>query len=146
MTDRQHRRYPKATKAALVLLADQSSISAAAEAGGVPRKTLEYWLDRPEFAELRLRAREQMAEDVLTTAKIGWARLAERLPDMDDGDLIDAVELATTKGLLLSGEATSRTEHRDLTADLPDHERQALADVIDAWLAETADADSTAAT
>lgn len=134
---RQHRKYPKATKAALVLLADQTSVNAAAEAAGVPRKTLEYWLDRPEFADLRQRAREGWGDDAVLTARIGWGLLAERMPDMSDGDLIDATDLATTKALLLKGEATNRTETRDITDVLPDEDRAKLVESIDTWLAES---------
>ena len=113
-TPRQHRRYPKATKAALILLADQTSINAAAEAGAVPPRTLGYWMDQPEYAELRLHARERMAEEALTVARKGWGLLAEKLPELEPRDLIDLVEMATSKALLMSGEATARTEHRDL--------------------------------
>lgn len=129
---RQHRKYTKATKAALVLLADQTSVNAAAEASGVPRTTLEYWLDRPEFVDLRQRAREKWGQDVTVTALLGWGLLAERMPQMSDGDLIDATELATSKALLLTGEATSRSESRELVADFNDGEREAVA----AWLRE----------
>ena len=40
------------------------------------------------------------------------------------------------KAQLLTGAATERTEHRELTDALDDHEKEALADAIDALLKE----------
>lgn len=131
---RGKRRYPKATKAAAVILAEQTSANAAADAMGIPVRSIGYWLDSPEFAEIRQRAKETWSEEVLVVARRAWQLIAQRLPDMADRDLIDVGEMATEKAQLLAGAATSRSEHRDLTENLADHEREALADAIDEWL------------
>jgi hypothetical protein len=63
---------------AAILAADASSLTAASEATGIPRKTIAYWMDRPEFAELRQNAREGMAEDALMVARLDRRRRAGR--------------------------------------------------------------------
>ena len=109
------RRYTNAQKVATVLLAEQTSLTAAAEASGIPLTTLDYWMDRPPFVALRARAREAMAEEALIVARRGWALLAERMASFDPRDLVNVVELATEKALLMAGDATTRSEHRDIT-------------------------------
>lgn len=138
----ERRRYTKRQKVTAVLAADMTSQEAAAEATGIPRTTIRYWLADPALAELRHNAREGMAEEVLVVARLGWGKLAEMMRDgkLDNDQLITTTGLATDKAQLLAGAATSRTETRDLTASLPDHERDALADAIDTWLAERTDA------
>jgi hypothetical protein len=83
-----------------------------------------------------------MAEEALVVARLAWGKLAEtiRAGKLDPDQLLLAVGIATDKATLLSGGATSRTETRDLTAALNDHERDALADAIDSWLEGRTDA------
>lgn len=128
---RKKRRYTKATMAATVLVADQSSVNAAAEATGIPRTTIEYWMDKPEFVDIRQRAHEGWAEEVIVVARRGWGLIAEKLPEMEPKDLIDVTEMATAKALLMSGEATSRTETKTLTDGMDDHERETLRRILD---------------
>ena len=135
---RQHRRYTNAKKAATVILAEQTSMRAASEATGVPLTTIDYWMDRPRFVALRTRAREEMADEALVVARVGWGLLAERMAQMEDRDLINVTEMATSKTQLLSGGPTVRTETRSLGDDLSDDEKQRLRDWIDA-LPATAD-------
>ena len=100
------------------------------------RSTIRYWLEEPEFAELRQRTREQTAEEFMVIAHLAIDRLRTLIPTMDARDLTVLVSMSADKGQLLSGGATSRTETRDLTADLDDHEREALKDAITAELAK----------
>ena len=88
MTERR-RRYTKSEKVAAIVAAEASSAMAAAEQTGVPRSTLRYWLDDPEFAVYRQNAREAMAEEASTVARLAWAALANaiRAGELDGRDL-----------------------------------------------------------
>lgn len=116
------RRYDKRTKLTAVLAADASTLTAAAEATGIPRKTIAYWLDRPEFAELRQNAREAMADDAMYVARLAWRKLGQAIADdeLEPRDLVMAAGMATEKSQLLNGGATARSESRDITGTLSD--------------------------
>lgn len=118
------RRYTHREKVAAVLAADASSTLAAAQATGVPESTLRYWLERPEFADIRENARERMAEEALVVARLAWRKLGQAIADneLEPRDLVIAAGMATDKSQLLNGAATSRTEARDITGTLTDAE------------------------
>ena len=121
------RRDTKHEKVAEILAADASSTLAAAEATGIPRKTIAYWLEHPEFAELRQNAREGIAEDALMVARLAWKKLGQAIADgqLEPRDLVIATGMATDKAQLLNGGATARTEARDITGTLSDIELDA---------------------
>lgn len=131
------RRYSKAEKVAAIVAADAASAVAASEQTGIPRTTIQYWLDQPEFVELRQNAREAMAEEARVVARLAWQQLGKAVQAgaLEPRDLIMAAGMATDKSLLLSGEATARTESRTLTEGMDDHERATLRDIIDTALA-----------
>lgn len=129
MAERQ--RYTRKKKVAAVMAAAASSTLAAAEAHGIPESTLRSWLDKPEFAKLRDQTREDLAEEMKGLAHLATARLAELIGQMKPGDLVLTATMGTNFGELLTGGATSRTESRDLTDNLDDHEREKLRDAID---------------
>ena len=133
------RRYTKREKASAVMTALASSTQAASEAKGIPRKTIAYWLESEEFAELRQKTQEERADGMRTLALLAAARLAALIPTMEARDLIVLMGVATEKGQLLGGQATERTEHRDITDGLDDHERAALNEAIRGELARRAD-------
>lgn len=135
------RRYSKAEKVAAIVAAEASSTLAAAEAIGANESTVRYWLDKPEFAKLRENAREAMAEEARVVARLAWQQLGKAVQtgQLEPRDLITAAGMATDKSLLLSGEATARTETRSLTEGMDDHERATLRDLIDGALAAAAD-------
>jgi hypothetical protein len=123
----ERRRYTKAEKARAVGLAVVTSTQAAAEAEGIPRKTLAYWMDDPRFAELRHRTRDQVAAEMWSAIQIGIAEIAKGIVgDAPLRDKVIAVGVLYDKHALLTGMATARTESRDLTGTLSD------ADIIDA--------------
>lgn len=107
-----------------VVAADMTSVEGAAEATGIPRTTLAYWMDDPEFVELRQNAREKMADETLTVARLAWGKLAERIKagDIETRDLVLATGMATDKAQLLNGGATARSENRDITGTISDAE------------------------
>lgn len=117
---------PRRQKLAAVLAADMVGVVAAAKQTGLPESTIRYWRDKPEFAEIRARTREELADEVKAVAHLAWQRVAESMMTMEPRDAIFAAEKATTLLQLLSGQATGRTEHRDLTESFDDHEWEAL--------------------
>jgi hypothetical protein len=129
----ERRRYTRKTKATAVIAAAMSSVSAAAEASGIPRKTLEYWVEAPEFAELRQKTRTELAEGSIVLAHLAQAELTRKIRagEVEPRDLATIYGIAIDKGQLLAGEATNRTESRDLTNTMDDHEREALRKVLD---------------
>lgn len=97
-----------------------SSVEAAAQKTGIPRTTINYWLDKPEFVALRQKTRDDVAERMWATIQLGVEEVAKGL--MGDAPLRDkatAVGILYDKHALLTGGATGRTESRELN-DLPD--------------------------
>ncbi len=134
----QRRSYTKRQKLTAVIAADMTSTLAAAEATGIPRTSINNWLDDPEIVSLRQNARQMLAEEMGVIARLATQKLGEaiRAGRLEPRDLIMAAGMATDKSQLLAGQATSRTETRDLTETLDDHERAALRDILDDVLRE----------
>lgn len=121
-----YRRYTKKEKAAAVLAAANSTVTAAAEQTGIARKTIAYWIEQPEWAELRRKTDAERADGFRLLSIAAMNRLAELVPTMDAKDLIVLMGVATDKGQLLAGAATSRSESLNVTDGMDDHERAAL--------------------
>lgn len=122
---------PMAERIAAVAIAEVNGAEAASEATGIPRTTIAYWLDRPEFVELRQKTREEMRDGFRVIVHKAQERLEALVPIMEPRDLTILLGVATDKGLLLAGDATTRTETRTWTDDLNDTEKQRLRDWID---------------
>lgn len=122
-----HRRYNKRQKLAAVLAAEMSGVVAAEEQTGIPESTIRYWMDKPEFAEVRAKTREDLADEIKVVAHLAWRRIAEalRTGEMEPRDATFAAEKATSLQILMSGGATVRTESRDITGTLSDAELDA---------------------
>ena len=118
----QHRSYNKRTKLAAVMAAEMSGVVEAEKQTGIPESTIRYWMDKPEFAEVRAKTREDLAEETKVAAHLAWKRVIEALPTMEPRDAIFAAEKATSLQLLLTGGATARTETRDITGTISDAE------------------------
>ena len=132
------RRYTKRQKAAAVVESERTSMTQASEKLGVPITTIDYWMDRPEFVELRKKTREELAAGSITLAHLAQAEITAKIQahEVEARDLAVIYGIAIDKGQLLAGEATSRSETRDLTDRLTPDQTVALMDEIDAWLAE----------
>lgn len=143
---RQHRSYTNVERMEAVAAATVHGAKPIAAKTGIPRRTISYWLTSPEFAELRQRTKAEMHDGFAILVSAAQERLAYLIPTMDARDLITLMGVATDKKLLLSGDATSRSEHRSLSDELDDHERAALRDVLAGELErrQTADGDSLA--
>lgn len=123
-----HRRYTKSEKANAVGRALASNAEAASEQTGIPQSTIRYWLDAPEFAELRSKTREQVADELWTAIQVGVREVALGLRS-DDASLRDkatALGILYDKHALLTGSATARTEARDITGTISDAELVAI--------------------
>jgi hypothetical protein len=139
MTER--RRYTKRQKVEAVVEAERTSMTAVSERTGIPVTTIDYWMDRPEFVDLRSKTREEMAEGSMLLAKLAQDAIAQkvRAGEVEPRDLAVIYGIAIDKGQLLAGHATSRSETKSLNEVLSDHERDALKSAIDAEIAARAE-------
>ena len=128
----KYARHTKADKLSAVLAADIAGVTATAEQTGIPHETISSWMDKPEFAEFRRKARESMAEEVTIVARLAWRKVAEGLQagTFEPRDAIFAAEKATAAMQLLTGGVTQRVE--TITEGMNDHERETLRQVLDA--------------
>ena len=142
MEPRKHRHYSARQKAQAVGIAVVDGTTLASEATGIPASSIAYWVDQPAFVALREKTRELVAVEFWSVIQIALGEVAKGIqsPDEPLRDKTIALGILYDKYALMKGEATARTETRALTEVLPDHEREALADAIDAWLKERADA------
>ena len=139
------RRHTQRERAQAVATAERlNSAEAASKELGIAARTIRRWRDDPEMADIVRKTREETAEDVTAAMVLSWARLIERLQrdEVDTRDLIILAGVATDKAQLLSGAATSRTESRDITDDLDDHESDLIGEAIRNELARRANADA----
>jgi hypothetical protein len=127
----ERRRYTKRTRVTTVMAAEMTSIPAAAESSGIPENTIRYWMDTPEMVELRAKTREDLADESKALAHKALGEIQRRLGEFEPRDLTVLYGVLTDKSQLLSGHATGRTEHRDLTGGLEDHEKEALRALLD---------------
>ena len=136
----QRRRYTKRQKVAAIVAAELTTAKAAAKSTGIPETNIRRWRDDPEMAQYSAKTREEIAEDARALSARVLESIRERLGEFDPRDLSVLFGILTDKSQLLAGQPTERTETRDITATLPDHEKDALADAIDEWLKERSDA------
>ena len=128
MTER--RRYTKREKAAAVAAVEASSLTEAAESRGIPLSTLEYWVQDPAFADLRSKTRADIADEARLGAQLFLAEIVKKRDTFEPRDLAITFGILIDKAQLLAGEATSRSEHRDLTTSFADAEWDALTDFL----------------
>lgn len=135
MTER--RKYTRKQKLAAVLASDIGTMTQTSEQTGIPLSTIKYWVDQPEFAAFRSKAREDLADEVMVVAHLAWKRVAQAIiaGDMEPRDALFAADKASTLAQLLTGAATARVEVNDI-ATLDDHETQTLRDWLDGLKAD----------
>jgi hypothetical protein len=127
---------PLTERAQAVGIATITGIAEASRQTGIPENTIRDWFTSEEFAELRVRTKDQVAEEWWAGVQRGFRAVIKAF---DGNDSIQqkatAAAILTDKLAMLRGEATVRTEHRALD-DINDHEQRALSQAIDAFLAE----------
>jgi hypothetical protein len=124
------------TKMAAVVLAEIVGVTEAEKQTGIPKQSIQYWLDRPEFRPYRTRAREDLIAEITTVVHLAWTKIGEGLMngEFEPRERIAAAEKATQFMQLLSGGATERVE--TLTSGMDDHERAQLRTILKAAIAE----------
>jgi hypothetical protein len=116
-------RYSKETRAEAAGLALSVGQTAASEALGIPKQTIDGWLKSGEFDDLIKTSRDKVSD-------IFWAALQVGVVEVGKGFRSDASlkEKAYALGIvydrhaLLTGGATNRSESRDITGTLSDAE------------------------
>ena len=91
---------------------------------GIPKETIHYWTQRPEFAHLRTTAREQVVEQFWIGLQVGLEAVVSGLRDPDTPlrDKQQAVAMLYDRHALMTGGATARSESRDITGTISDAE------------------------
>ena len=118
------RRYSQTERAEAVAAATLTSAEAAGEKLGIHPNTIRYWLDKPEFVELRAKTRDEVAERLWAAVQLGVDEVAKGLRDPDASlrDKATATGILYDKYALLTGGVTARSEARDITGTLSDAE------------------------
>lgn len=118
------RRYTPKEKATAAGLAVVRGPTEAERQTGIPRTTIQYWMEQPQFVELRQRAREAVADDMWAAIQLGLRSVAEGFADPDAPlrDKATALGVLYDRHALLTGGATARSENRDITGTLSDAE------------------------
>lgn len=134
------RKRPLTERITAIALAEVHGVEGASEQTGIPRQTIQVWMDRPEFGDLRQKTREELGDGFRALAHLAMTRLMEAVNAglVEPRDLVITLGIATDKHLLMSGAATARTESRSLDG-LNDHESAALQAAIDGELRRRGD-------
>lgn len=111
-------------------MAEINGLEAASRHTGIAPSTIHGWMNRPEFVELRSKTREDLATDFRLLAHLMMSRLVDAVQRdaLEPRDLIVGLGVATDKHLLMSGEATARSESKDISDDLPASAKRYLRD------------------
>lgn len=136
------RKYRSATeKAKAVGIAVVTGVTEAERQTGIPKESIQRWLAHPATAQLRTRAREDVAAGMWAGVQVGLQAVVEglRSPEAPLRDKATALGILYDRFALMSGEATSRTESKALTDDISPDERQRLRDWIVALPSGSAD-------
>jgi transposase-like protein len=131
----RRRRYSAKERAEATGIALVEGVTEAERQTGIPKQTIDYWTQMPEFGQLRTTAREVVADRFWAGIQVGLAEVVKGLKgDAPLKEKAHALGVMYDRHALLTGGATGRTESRDLSSR-SDHERALLSDVIDAELA-----------
>ena len=114
-------RTPDNVRAEAVGLALVKGVPEASKATGIPQRSIREWRSSEEFAELRLSAREKVAEVMWVAIQDGLDEVHAGLTDPKEGLKAKSEALfgLMQQHALMIGEATSRTEAKNITDDLP---------------------------
>jgi hypothetical protein len=120
----ERRRYSKAEKARAVGLAVVHGVTETERRTGIPKETIHYWTQTPEFAQLRTTARDAVADQFWVAIQVGVDAVVAGLkdPDVPLRDKQQSLATLYDRHALMTGAATSRTESRDITGTISDLE------------------------
>jgi hypothetical protein len=124
---------PESERMRALALVEVGGVASAARQTGLPESTIRLWMDRPEYAELRAKTRDELRDGFKALAHLAMTRLMEAVESgsVEPRDLAIALGIAVDKHLLMSGDATARTETRTWSDSLDDDEKRKLRDWID---------------
>jgi hypothetical protein len=113
------RNRPQAERARAVGIAAVTTISEASRQTGIPRTTIQDWFESEEFVALRQRTKDQVADEWWAGVQHGVKSVIREF----DGnaplrDKAIAVGVLFDKLALMRGEATSRSESKDISDDI----------------------------
>jgi hypothetical protein len=119
----ERRRYTAKQKAAAVGIAAAEGVTEAERQTGIPKSTIFYWESKPEFAQLRTTAREEVIEQFWVGVQVGLREVIKGIEgDASLKEKADALRVMSDRYALLSGGATGRYESRDITGTISDME------------------------
>jgi hypothetical protein len=118
------RTYTPKQRAEAVGLAVVHGVTETERRTGIPKETVQYWTQRPEFAHLRTTAREAVADQFWVGIQVGVEQVIAGLkdPGIPLRDKQQALATLYDRHALMTGAATARTESRDITGTLSDAE------------------------
>lgn len=118
------RTYTDEERAPIVGRAAVVGVTKASEESGVPKQTIDYWLNSPRFGPLRTSARESIADGFWIGVQVALQEVVDGLtnPRAPLRDKAQALKVLYDAHALMSGAATSRTEARDITGTISDAE------------------------
>jgi hypothetical protein len=111
---------PTADRTRALGIAVVDGAAAASQQTGIPENTIRTWMETPEFVVLRERTKEAVTGEWWGFVQEAFRRSVRLLDETED-----PVKAATTgaiifdKMALASGDATSRTESRNISDDIP---------------------------
>jgi transposase-like protein len=124
------RKRPMAERARAVGVALLDGASEASRKTGLPESTIRQWMGRPEFAELRERTKEAVAEEWWAGVQHGFRRVIEAFDEEADVQKkATAAAILFDKIALMRGDVTSRSEVSTFHG-YNDHEKRAIADLL----------------
>ena len=127
------RRYTAKQRAAAVGIATVEGVTEAERQTGIPKETIHYWANKPEFAQLRTSARDTVADEFWIGIQVGLKAVVEGFEgEASIKDKAMALGVIYDRHALLTGMATSRSESRDLTGTMPDADLDAALREADA--------------
>ena len=135
---------PQTERARAVGIAVLEGAGEASRKTGIPERTIQEWTTRPEFAELRARTKDQVAEEWWAGVQHGFRRVIEAFDEEADVQKkATAAAILFDKIALLRGDVTSRSEVSTFHG-YNDHEKRAIADLLRQALAGDGTADPAA--
>jgi hypothetical protein len=114
------RRYPVRTKALAVIASELTNSAQAEKTTGIPHQTILRWRDDPDLRVYVQKTRDEMAEEMRGLSALTLFHIRQRIAEFEPKELVTLLGVSTEKALLLAGDATSRSEVRDISGTLPD--------------------------
>src|SRR5262245_27403427 len=115
------RRYTTKDRAHAAGIGIVEGVTEAERPTGIPKETIQYWVNKQEFAHLRTTAREMVADEFWVGVQVGIEEVIKGLrSDAPLKEKAVAFGVIYDRHALLTGGATGRTESRDITGTLSD--------------------------